>query len=248
MGAEIIVVVQAADGSLGNDLFRVTGILEAIGSKIDRSGALIHQDDFDELFATGGSVHEVAFNTRGALAPGALEKVLVAVAPGAEIKSWRELLPVISDMSNMIGAAIWILSAIFFLAAGLGVLNTLLMATHERVPEFGALKALGTSPFRIVCNMAAEALSLALIGTLLGGSVGVAAARLLEIYGIDTTSLAGADVTLGGVTWNPIWRAMLTFEGVLVPVTLMWVVCLIASLFPAAIAARLDPVEAMRRS
>jgi ABC-type lipoprotein release transport system permease subunit len=40
IGSEIVVVVQAADGSLGNDLYTVTGILKAAGDSIDRNAAL----------------------------------------------------------------------------------------------------------------------------------------------------------------------------------------------------------------
>jgi ABC-type lipoprotein release transport system permease subunit len=248
LGSEVVVVVQAADGSLGNELFVVGGILEAVGENLDRSGALIHERDFDELFVTGGRVHEIAFNTRGRMPLVDLEALLEEVAPRAEIKSWRELLPIVSDMANMIGGVIWILGGIFFLAAGLGVLNTLLMAGHERVPEFGVLKAIGTSPVRIIGDVAAEACVLGCLGTSIGGILGAVGGRLFETRGIDTSALAGAEVSIGGVVWDPVWRAVLTPESVVLPVILMWVVCLVASLYPAAIAARLDPVQAMRRT
>jgi ABC-type lipoprotein release transport system permease subunit len=247
LGSEIVVVVQAADGSLGNELFSVGGILEGVGENLDRSGALIHHRDFDELFATEGRVHEIAFNTRGASTLDELQATLGEIAPGTEIKTWRALLPIVSDMSNMIGGAIWILSSIFLLAAGLGVLNTLLMAMHERIPELGVLKAIGTPPWRLIGDMATEAAVLGVLGTVVGGTVGIAGAWLLQKYGIDTSALAGAQVSIGGIAWDPIWRGTLTLDSIVVPVVLMWVVCLLASLFPAAIASRLDPVEAMRR-
>jgi ABC-type lipoprotein release transport system permease subunit len=232
LGSEVVVVVQAADGSLGNELFVVGGILEAVGENLDRSGALIHERDFDELFVTGGRVHEIAFNTRGRMPLVDLEALLEEVAPRAEIKSWRELLPIVSDMANMIGGVIWILGGIFFLAAGLGVLNTLLMAGHERVPEFGVLKAIGTSPMRIIGDVAAEACVLGCLGTSIGGIIGAVGGRIFETRGIDTSALAGAEVSIGGVVWDPVWRAVLTPESVVLPVILMWVVCLVASLYP----------------
>ena len=54
----------------------------------------------------------------------------------------------------------------------LGVMNTMLMATYERIQEFGVLKALGTSPGRIIRDVAAEALMLGLLAALLGVTVG----------------------------------------------------------------------------
>ncbi len=248
LGSEIVVVVQAADGSLGNELFVVGGIFGGVGENIDRSAAVILARDFHELFATNGRVHEIAFNTRGRIALADLEVDLREMVPGAEIKTWRALLPVVSDMANMIDGAIWILSGIFLLAAGLGVLNTLLMATHERVPELGVLKALGTPPSRLIGDMAVEAGILGLLGTGIGGALGVVGGWLLQRYGLDTSALAGAQVSIGGIAWDPVWRGVLTPLSVVIPVALMWAVCLVASLFPAAIASRLDPVQAMRRA
>ena len=100
----------------------------------------------------------------------------------------------------------------------------------------------------LIGDVAAEAFVLGLLGTSIGAALGFAGGRILENRGIDTSALAGADVTIGGVAWDPIWRATLTPESVFLPVVVMWGVCLVASLFPAILAARLDPVEAMRRS
>ena len=61
-GDEIVAVVQAADGSLGNELFTVTGILKTVGEGIDRSAAIIHRSDFQELFVCGDIIHEIAVN------------------------------------------------------------------------------------------------------------------------------------------------------------------------------------------
>ena len=58
-------VVQAADGSLGNELLHVAGILKGVGESLDRSLALIHRADFEELFVFPGKVHEIVLNSRG---------------------------------------------------------------------------------------------------------------------------------------------------------------------------------------
>ena len=52
VGTELVVFVQGADGSLGNELFYVTGILENVADNIDRGAAIILKDDFDILFST----------------------------------------------------------------------------------------------------------------------------------------------------------------------------------------------------
>jgi len=246
IGSEIVVVVQAADGSLGNDLYAVTGILKAAGDSIDRNAALIHAADFVELFVSGERIHEVALNSRGMASPEGLAALLSIAAPEEEIKSWRQLMPEVSDMVNLFDAFIWIFGLIFLLAAGMGVMNTMLMATYERIREFGILKALGATPWGIIRDVAAEALMLAALGTVLGTILGLAGSYYLQEVGLDLSIFAGT-YSVGGVAFDPIWKATISPKMVFIPVVLMLIIGLLASLYPAALAARLDPVKAIHR-
>jgi ABC-type lipoprotein release transport system permease subunit len=247
VGSEVVVVVQASDGSLGNDLFTVTGVLQSVGDSMDRSAALVHRDDFESLFVSAGRIHEIAFNTRGGLPLEELERTLTAIAPGEEIRTWRELLPTLSDMMALVGSFLWIFDGIFFLAAGLGVLNTMLMATHERIREFGVLKALGASPWRIARDVTVEALVLALLATVAGSALGVAATSALGVHGIDTARFAG-ETTIAGVAFDPVWRPVLRPAAVATAIVWLWITTAAAALYPAALAGRLDPVEALHRA
>ncbi|MEE8320445.1 MAG: FtsX-like permease family protein, partial [Gammaproteobacteria bacterium] len=244
VGSEVIVVVQAADGSLGNELYTVTGILKTVGDEIDRGAAILHKDDFRELFVSGGRIHEIAFNAHRLYPLEDLKMILASSAQGTEVKTWRELLPALSDMVNIMDVAIGVFGAIFFLAAGLGVMNTMLMATYERMREFGILKAIGTSPWRIIGNMATEAFMLTAVASVLGFCIGLALSYYLQEVGIDTTIFAGT-FSFSGVAWDPIWRAAVSFKVVVIPIVVMCLICTVASLYPAIMAARLDPVRAI---
>ncbi len=246
IGSEIVVVVQAADGSLGNDLFTVTGILKAAGDSIDRNAALIHAIDFVELFVSGDRIHEIAINSRGQRTLEELRALASGASPAQEVKDWRQLMPEVSDMVNLFDAFIWIFGLIFLLAAGMGVMNTMLMATYERIREFGILKALGATPWRIIRDVAAEATVLAGLGAVLGTLLGLAGTYYLQEVGLDL-SLFADSYSVGGVAFDPIWRATISAKIVFIPVVLMMIIGLIASLYPAALAARLDPVKAIHR-
>jgi ABC-type lipoprotein release transport system permease subunit len=246
VGSEIVVVVQAADGSLGNDLYTITGILKAVGDSVDRNAAIIHSADFAELFVSGDRIHEVALNSRKRLSLEELTELLSVAAPGEEIMSWRQLLPEVSDMVNLFDVSMLIFGLIFLLAAGMGVMNTMLMATYERIREFGVLKALGATPWRIIRDVATEALVLTALGTILGTIFGLASSYYLQGVGLDLSIFAGT-YSVGGVAFDPIWRATISAKMVYLPVALMLVIGLVASLYPAALAARLDPVKAINR-
>lgn len=245
-GDEVVVVVQAADGSMGNELFKVTGIFKTVGASVDASAALMHKDDFQRLFASGGRVHEVALNSGGRLGEDQVAALAKAAAPKMETLSWRRLLPALNDMIAMFDAFLWVFGFIFVLAAGMGVMNTMLMATHERVREFGVLKALGASGARIAAGVAAEAGLMSLAGSLLGAGLGLAGAWHLSRHGLDTSAIAGG-YTVGGVAFDPMWRASLEPSFALAAMGLMMAICLLVSLYPALVAARLDPVRAMNR-
>jgi len=244
IGTELVAVVQASDGSLGNELLYVTGILKSVGENLDRSVALIHQEDFASLFVFPDQFHEIALNSRGDMTPEQVADAISAAAGTNEVKTWRKLLPGVSDMLNTSSGATMIFLVIFFLAAGLGVLNTLLMATYERIPEFGLLKAIGTSPWRILRDISAEALLLGILSSIIGGIIGVLASAYFQYYPIDLSAF-GEGFNTSGVVISAQWGATLTLEGVVWPIVIMWLVSVLAALYPAIKAARLDPVRAL---
>jgi ABC-type lipoprotein release transport system permease subunit len=247
VGSEIIVVVQAADGSLGNELYTVTGILKSAGEAIDRGAVMLHRSDFEALFVSGGRVHEIVLNAKGRVPMEELAGKARALMPGADVKTWRQLLPLLSDMLRIMDGALAVFGAIFFLAGGLGVMNTMLMATYERIREIGIQKALGATPLRIVAGVTAEALVLALAATAGGALLGLACTYYLKTVGIDTTSFAG-EFTFSGMAFDPVWHAVLRLKVVVLPVVIMWVTCTLAALYPAVLAARLDPVRAIHHT
>lgn len=246
VGTEIVVVVQAADGSMGNELYRVRGILKSVGDQIDRAAVIIHAADFRRLFVSGGRIHEIALNSRGRLTPDQVAALARRASPGNEVKTWRQLLPAVSDMLDLVDGSILVFGLIFVLAAGLGVMNTMLMATYDRIREFGIMKALGASRWRIVGGVATEALVLSVVASAVGTLIGLAGAYYFQEVGLDTSLFAGT-YSVGGVAFDPIWRAAIRLRSVLLSVGLMVVVCVLVSAYPGLKAARLDPVKAITR-
>ncbi|MBI5844034.1 MAG: ABC transporter permease [Deltaproteobacteria bacterium] len=244
VGSEIVVVVQAADGSMGNDLYTVTGILKSAGDSIDRDAAIIHRSDFAELFVLPEGAHEIAVNSRGGKTLEETVQLAITAAPGMETASWRVLVPALSDITAIFDAAMVIFGLVFILAGGLGVMNTMLMATFERTREFGILKALGATRLRIVGDVAAEALVLASIAASVGMVIGLTLSWYLTVKGIDTSAFSDG-YSLSGIAVDTHWRAKITLKTTLFPVVSMSLISVLASLYPAWLAARLDPVKAI---
>jgi ABC-type lipoprotein release transport system permease subunit len=243
LGSEIVALVQAADGSLGNELYRVAGILKAVSEEIDRGGALLHRDDFERLFLSGGRVHEIAINTHSRVPLNQIGASLGPLGKGAKLQTWRELMPAFAHMMDMSDGSVWLFAIIFYLAAAIGVMNTMLMATHDRVREYGVAKALGATPWRIIRDVAAEGWMLSLVSTVIGALLGVAGSLYLKAYGIDFSS--SGEMTTAGVSYPLIWHGNLTIEDFVTCVVTMWIISILASLYPAVKAARLQAVDAI---
>ena len=244
VGTELVVFVQGADGSLGNELFYVTGILENVADNIDRGAAIILKDDFDILFSTNNFIHEIALNSKGKLEAEEIQKLMSAKITGVAIETWKELMPTIAVMTEKMSVfMLTIFSLIFTIAASLGVMNTLIMSTYDRMKEFGIIRAIGATPWRIIRQVSLEAILLTIIASIIGTVVGLSIALYLQEYGIDISG--GGNLAIGGIVFDPIWKASISIKTVFLPVVLMMLTSVVASIYPASIAARIKPVEAI---
>ena len=244
VGSELVVFVQGADGSLGNELFYVSGILKNVADNIDRGAAIILKSDFDILFSSNDLIHEIALNSKGNFEPEEIQDLMSAELKDVEIDTWKQLMPTISLMTEKMSVFMRTLfSLIFTIAAGLGIMNTMIMSTYDRMKEFGIIRAIGATPWRIIKQVSLEALTLTVIASIIGTIVGLGAALYFQKYGFDVSGQG--NLSFGGVVMDPIWKASVSLEIVLLPITLMILICVISSLYPASIAARIKPVEAI---
>jgi len=244
VGTELVVFVQGADGSLGNELFYVTGILENVADNIDRGAAIILKDDFDILFSTSNFIHEIALNSKGRFEAEEIQKLMSAKVAGVAIETWKELMPTIAVMTEKMSVfMLTIFSLIFTIAASLGVMNTLIMSTYDRMKEFGIIRAIGATPWLIIRQVSLEAIFLTFLASIIGTVIGLSIAIYLQVYGIDISGKG--NLAIGGIVFDPIWRASVSIKSVFLPIVLMMITSIVASIYPASIAARIKPVEAI---
>ena len=244
LGTELVIFVQGADGSLGNELFYVTGILGNVADNIDRGAAIILRDDFDILFSTNNLIHEIALNSKGKLEAEEIQKLMSAKAAGVAVETWKELMPTIAIMTEKMSVfMLTMFSLIFTIAASLGVMNTLVMSTYDRMKEFGIIRAIGATPWLIIRQVSLEAILLTFLASIIGTMIGLSIAIYLQVYGIDISGKG--NLAFGGIVFDPIWRASVSLKSVFLPVVLMMLTSIVASIYPASIAARIKPVEAI---
>ena len=244
IGTELVVFVQGADGSLGNELFYVAGILKNMADNVDRGAAMILREDFDILFSANNLIHEIALNSKGRFESEEIQKLLSAKTADVDVETWQQLMPTIALLTEKMSVFMrTFFSLIFGIAASLGVMNTMIMSTYDRMREFGIIRAIGTTPWRILKQVSLEAILLTTIASVIGVVVGLSVALYFQKYGFDVSG--GGNMSFGGVVMDPVWRASVSVEIVLLPVVLLMLVSIVASIYPASIAARIKPVEAI---
>jgi len=244
VGTELVVFVQGADGSLGNELYYVTGILGNVADNIDRGAAIILKSDFDILFSTNNLIHEIALNSKGKMEAEKIQKLISAKVTDIDVETWKELMPTIAVMTEKMSVfMLTMFSLIFTIAASLGVMNTLVMSTYDRMKEFGIIRAIGATPWLIIRQVSLEAIFLTFLASIIGTVIGLSIAIYLQVYGIDISGKG--NLAIGGIVFDPIWRASVSIKSVFLPIVLMMITSIVASIYPASIAARIKPVEAI---
>jgi putative ABC transport system permease protein len=130
-----------------------------------------------------------------------------------------------------------IFGSLALVVASLGIINTLVMAILERRREIGVLKALGAADRDIQRLFFAEAGAMGLMGGVLGVVLGWAIGRAISA-GINVY-LHSIDLPSTNVSSVPWWMVALA-------IGFAFLVSLVAGIYPASRAARLNPVEALR--
>ncbi len=125
----------------------------------------------------------------------------------------------------------------------------MMMSTFERTPEFGMLLALGSRPWRIVRMIFAEAVALGLAGAAIGTALGYVGIGVTSYTGLDMAAIGGeaaADISFQGMRMPLLVYPWLKASDVLIGVAALVATSVLAAIWPAAVAARLEPVEALR--
>ncbi len=152
-GSEIALITQAADGSLGNDLYRVVGVLKTLDDTTDRTTVIMPLADFAELLVLPGRIHEVAIRTPNAMEVDRYKPRVVSLleGTGCEVRTWKEIAPALKDaLATERGLDHDHARDRLFDCVSLGILNTMLMAVFERMYELGLMLAVGLKPVRLV--------------------------------------------------------------------------------------------------
>ena len=158
------------------------------------------------------------------------------VAAGYAGTTVADQIGVVQTIVNGIILVLNAFAVIALLAAGFGIINTLLMSVQERTREIGLMKAMGMGGGRIFALFSTEAVFIGFLGSAIGAGVGILAG--LGISGVLSTGILADLAGLQILAFDPV-----SVGSVLL---LVMAIALVAAVLPASRAARQSPIESLR--
>lgn len=177
-----------------------------------------------------------------------VNKIIGTLDQPLEVYTWKDLAGTFLLVSEMKTKRSSMIIMIMLLIASMGIINTMLMAVLERTREIGMMSALGMKKKEIILLFIFEGGFIGAIGSLMGCILGGLGAWYLEVHG---WSMAGMGETVKQMSQavypiKEVFYADLT-SGVLIMIFVLGtVISMLASLYPARKAAKLDPIDALR--
>jgi len=226
--------------------FKIVGILNSLGNKSDDSNIYLDIGLYQNL--TGekkGSARVAMVKIKEGLFPDkvaedikeSLRKTRKRIA-GEDIADFavitsEKMIGVTNSILGIIQYAIILFASIAILVGGIGITNTMFTSIRERTREIGIMKAIGAKNSAVLTIFLIEAGIIGLIGGAGGIILGIICAKIIELY----------------TQANPLFYFSISISPSLVLFGLAFSVLTgcIAGFFPARKAARLKPVEALRR-
>lgn len=158
-----------------------------------------------------------------------------------QVKTWEQLNELLVSTEQYSNAYMYLLYLIILAITATVIINTLIMAVFERTREIGILSAMGMKGGRIMAMFFAESSLLAAGGIAMGLILGGLLVAYATQYGFFIGNLGVTGILLGDRIY-----AYLTLQNTIALSVIAFIITLLAALYPALLAARMEPVEALR--
>lgn len=238
----LVLLSTTGSGALNAVDVQVEGIVQTGSRESDNTVLIIPLARAQTLLNTRGAMRLTVFLDKTANLPRAVPAIQAYLRqrhPDVELRLWSDLATFYVQVVTMEDAIFDFVGLIIGAIATVSIVNTFMMSLFERVDEIGTLRAMGATRLRILRVFLAEGAILGVVGGLAGIVLGVVLALLISIKGVYIPPLP---------TFNLGYQARIN----LVPVAIAKAFALgvlttiLASIYPALRAARLNIIEAVR--
>ena len=240
-GSKISLLVSTSDGETDEDNFTVRGLFSTGVVSYDAGTIYMPLPKAQAITNTGERISAVILLTEDAETADPVAAVLSG--PGRSVVTWKDMNALILSAIEQGNFFYIMIYGIVILIVAVLIANTLLMSVFERTRELGILAALGLKGRQIMTMVLLEAGTLALLGVIGGLIIGSLVVWYMSFNGL----YIGDDIAsmVQGFAYPSTFYAKIAPLDFLALSLAMLGIVLLAALYPARFAARLEPVDAL---
>ncbi|MCK9641073.1 MAG: FtsX-like permease family protein [Prolixibacteraceae bacterium] len=249
LGSKVVLSMANEKGSIVEAAFKVTGIYFTHNDLYDEANVFVVRSDLDKLLEfDGNSTSEIAVRLFKTSEIENFRKQLNLVlsreleTKKMVLQSWDELDPTLRVIDEYTIFFSYIFMGIILFALAFGIVNTMMMAVLERTREIGMLMANGMQRGNIFKMILYETLFLSITGGAAGIVVSLALVTWFSHSGIDL-SIFGKGIN--SIGYNSVVYLYAPPELYPIVALMVTVTAMIASIYPARKALKMNPVEAL---
>jgi len=241
VGSNISLLVNTSDGETDEDVFTVRGLFSTGVVSYDAGTVYMPLPKAQAITNTGERISAIILLTKNVEMAGPVAVKLRN--PGYSVVTWKDMNTLILSAIEQGNYFYVMMYGIVILIVAVLIANTLLMSVFERTRELGILSALGLKGYQIMTMVLLEAGTLALFGIIGGLSLG----SLVVWYSSVNGLYIGEDIAsmVQGFAYPSTFYARIAPGEFIALSVAMLLIVMLASLYPARFAARLEPAEAL---
>jgi ABC-type lipoprotein release transport system permease subunit len=237
-GDTITLLVNTSNGSVDQQIFTIRGIYSTDTPSYDESTVFLPMAKAQAFSQAGNHASAIFILLKDRSQTDAVAAALQSSQ--YQVLTFDQMNPLIVTLDTYANSFMIVLYLIVLAITATVIVNTLVMSVFERTREIGILAAVGMKSSSIMAMFFVESVFLAVGGILLGLAVGAPLVSWVGSVGIPIGNMG-----ITGLLFGDRIHAILTLNDSITLSLLALFVSLLAALYPAILAARMEPVEAL---
>jgi lipoprotein-releasing system permease protein len=227
--------------------FTVVGIVETGMYEFDRGLALVHIADAARLYRLGDRVSGIRLELDDPFAaPQLVRELALRLGGGFFVSDWTRNHANFFQSIELTKSVLFVILLMIVFVAAFNIVSTLVMIVKEKQADIAILRTLGAGPRNVLATFALQGTLIGLAGTLCGAALGAVVALNVERLVALLEAIVGFRFLDEKVYYMSELPAYIEWQDVLQVCGVAFVLCAIATLYPAWRAARTAPAEALR--
>ncbi len=245
IGSKVVLTFLDTASNILAGAFRISGLISTGDIRIDKVTVYARLNELSRILGTNRPfIHEIALLLENDEELPLYRAQLKERYPGLMVEAWYDLSPELRYLNQMMNVFLYIFMGIIMMALAFGLVNTMLMAVLERSRELGMLMAIGMNKRKLFLMIVSETVMLALTGAVIGMILAFFSILLAGRYGIDLSMVEQGMASFGMSAVLYPSGDISYYPGIALMVVLFSV---LAAVYPARKALKLNPSEAIRK-